>query len=226
MTGDTRADSRGTTARPRDFKSRSRAAFDRQARTYDSAGYGRHALRLQPAVLAALEPLPFSVLLDVGCGTGRLLEAVAAARPGLRLLGIDLSPEMLAVARERLGGATRAAGVAVDLHVADAEHLPFADGTAEVVTCVDSFHHYPDPAAALAEMHRVTRSGGALVIGEWHVGRFWRGLMNRLLPHTPSGDVRIYTPEEMATLAASAGYAVERSEPAGVRGQLLVALRP
>lgn len=202
----------------RDFKARSRTSFDEQAPTYDSSGYGRHARRLQRPVLDALDGLGFSAVLDVGCGTGLLLEAVAVARPAVRLLGIDLSPEMVAIARQRLGDAA-------DVRVADAELLPFDDAAVDLVTCVDSFHHYPDPGAALSEMRRVTRPGGALVIGEWHVAAVFRGMLNWILPRTPSGDVRIYRPDEMTSLVAAAGYAVERSEPAGVRGQLLVARR-
>ena len=51
----------------RDHKQRSRAAFDRQAPTYDTTGYGRHARRLHAEVVAAAESFPFTVVLDVGC---------------------------------------------------------------------------------------------------------------------------------------------------------------
>ncbi len=201
-----------------DFKRRSRDAFDRQARDYDTAPYGRHARRLQPDVLAAVEALDFRSLLDVGCGTGALLEAILSAHPGARAVGIDLSPEMLGVARERLGERAR-------LLAADAEHLPLGNEEVDLVVCVDSFHHYPDPRAALREMARVTRPDGRLVIGEWRVAAPLRQLMNALLPRMPGGDVRIYTCKELSELAASAGFSVRRCEPAGVRGQLLVALR-
>jgi ubiquinone/menaquinone biosynthesis C-methylase UbiE len=87
----------------RDFKARSRTAFDRQARDYDSAAYGRHARRLQADVLAAVETFTFAAVLDVGCGTGAILQAVLSAHPEVRGVGIDLSPEMLGVAREKLG---------------------------------------------------------------------------------------------------------------------------
>jgi ubiquinone/menaquinone biosynthesis C-methylase UbiE len=167
----------------------------------------------------ALGGIATDAVLDVGCGTGALLDIVLATRPGVRALGIDLSPEMIEVARERLGDRA-------DLRVADAEALPFPDGRVDLVVCVDSFHHYPHPAAALAEMRRVTRPGGALVLGDWYVGRLLRGLMNWLLPRMPSGDVRIYAPAELRALAAEAGYQVERCETAGVRAQLLVARRP
>jgi ubiquinone/menaquinone biosynthesis C-methylase UbiE len=203
----------------RDHKQKSRAAFDRQARDYDTKPYGRHARRLHSDIMAAVETFAFHDVLDLGCGTGATLAAIVAAHPDVRARGIDLSPEMVAVARERLGDGA-------DLQVADAEHLPLSDASVDLVTCVDSLHHYPDPATALAEMRRVTRPGGGLVLGEWHVAAPFRLLMNWLLPRMPEGDVRVYTAAELTGLASAAGYRVDRCVRAGVRGQLLVAHTP
>ncbi len=199
-------------------KERSRAAFDRQARDYDSKPYGRHARRLHDDVMAAVERFGFEAVLDVGCGTGVTLAAIAARRPDASLQGIDLSPAMIGVARERLGDGA-------DLRVADAEHLPLPDASVDLVTCVDSLHHYPQPHAALAEMYRVTRPGGGLVLGEWRVAAPFRQLMNWMLPRMPDGDVRIYTCHELVSLAEGAGYRPDGCVRAGVRGQLLVAVR-
>ncbi len=201
-----------------DHKRKSREAFDRQARDYDEAPYGRHARRLHGDVMAAVETFAFADVLDVGCGTGATLEAILQAHPRTRAWGVDLSEAMLGVARERLGGLAL-------LETADAERLPFRDGCMDLVTCVDSLHHYPEPAKALAEMHRVTRPGGGLVIGEWSVAAPARRLMNLLLPRLPGGDVRVYTPAELLALAEAAGYGELRCGAAGVRGQLLVARR-
>ncbi len=205
-----------TTAQSRAFKDKSRAAFDRQAPDYDTGMSGRHARRLHGDVLAALGGSDFDALLDVGCGTGLLLERVHELRPAARLAGVDLSEAMLDVAGRRLGGAA-------DLRLADAEHLPQPDGAVDAVVCVDSFHHYPDPAAALAEMRRVTRPGGALVLGEWRVAAPFRQLMNAVFPRMPEGDVRVYSGAELTALLEAAGYRVTRCARAGVRGQLLVA---
>jgi ubiquinone/menaquinone biosynthesis C-methylase UbiE len=209
----------------RDFKERSRAAFDHQAPTYDTSGYGRHARRLHAEVLAAVQSFPFKTVLDVGCGTGATLEAIVSAHPTVRAWGIDLSTEMIARARERLAAARERADGAVELQVADAERLPLADGTVDLVVCVDSLHHYPDPGAALRDMRRVTRPDGALVVGEWRLATPLRQLMNWLLPRMPEGDVRVYTGRELTALAEAAGYSAVRCAPAGVRGQLLVARR-
>ena len=131
-----------------DAKEKSRAAFDRQAARYDTAYFGAHARKLYPALLDQLEQLPRQRVLDVGCGTGELLRQMAARWPEGEYRGVDLSPEMVAIAREKLG---RAALVVQG----DSEHLPVPDGWAQVVVCSDSFHHYPDPEAALAEMARL-----------------------------------------------------------------------
>lgn len=207
----------------RDHKQRTRAAFDRQAPTYDTSGYGRHARRLHAEVMAAVESFPFAAVLDVGCGTGATLEAIVRTHPEAQAWGLDLSAEMIAKARERLAWVGEHAGGAVDLQVADAEHLPLADAAVDLVLCVDSLHHYPDAEAALREMRRVTRPGGRLVIGEWRLAAPLRQLMNWLLPRMPEGDVRVYTGRELTELAAAAGYSALRCGPAGVRGQLLVA---
>jgi ubiquinone/menaquinone biosynthesis C-methylase UbiE len=201
-----------------DAKSKSRAAFDRQAPAYDSTRLGQHARWLAPDVLAELERLQPKSLVDVGCGTGALLGAIVAARPGIRLYGIDLSPEMVALAQRRLGHQA-------DVTVADAETLPLADGGVDVVTCVDSFHHYPHPDAVLLEMWRVLRPGGWLVLAEWRLPAPMRRLMNSFIQRLPEGDVRVYSRVELCRLASAAGFGELGWRTAGRRGQLLVARR-
>lgn len=201
------------------YKRKSRAAYDRYAPRYDTDVSGRHARWLQPSVLAALEEIEFAAVLDVGCGTGALLEQILAARPSAAAHGIDISPGMLAVARARLGAAA-------DLRVADAEALPLADDSVDVVICVDSFHHYPRPELALAEMRRVLRTEGALVLGEWRVPAPLRRLMNAIIGKMPDGDVRIYSRAEIVALAQTAGFEVVSWSQAGRRAQLLVCRQP
>jgi SAM-dependent methyltransferase len=115
-----------------------------------------------PAYAMAVEaagPEPGDVALDVGCGTGRALPALAAAvGPSGRVIGLDCTRDMLAEARAK--GRHQAAA----LIQADARHLPLPDATAGVVFAAGLVHHLPDPAAGLAELARVTRPGGRLVL--------------------------------------------------------------
>ena len=84
----------------------------------------------------------------------------------------------------------------------DGERLPFPDGSFDLMTCCDSFHHYPDPRRAAEEFCRVLRPGGQVILCEyWQPGPV-RWLMNALLPYSSEGDVRIYSRRELAALDA------------------------
>jgi ubiquinone/menaquinone biosynthesis C-methylase UbiE len=98
-------------------------------------------------------------VLDVACGPG--IVACAVALQALHVTGIDLTPAMIAQARERQRNLKLNN---IDWHVGDATRLPFADGTFDVVLTRYSFHHMPDPAATLREMKRVCRKGGRVVV--------------------------------------------------------------
>jgi len=99
--------------------------------------------------------------LDVGCGTGRLLAAVHGAWPGLKLTGIDLSKPYLEEARRLIGRTAR-----VKLDEAAAEALPFADASLDLVVSSFLLHELPREirAKAIAEMARVLKPGGLIVI--------------------------------------------------------------
>jgi ubiquinone/menaquinone biosynthesis C-methylase UbiE len=99
-------------------------------------------------------------LLDVGCGTGRLLQQLALAHPNLRRFGVDLSPYYIEHAKAQLGEQTAA------LSTGNAEALAFAAESFDVVTSVFMFHELPLRARrqALAEMRRVAKPGALLVL--------------------------------------------------------------
>jgi len=151
----------------------SRPQFDPAATGYDPTLAGWHSRPLREAALRHIHRPVRGAVLDVGCGPGVLLATLAGENPDLRLAGIDLVPEMIRAAKDRLG--PRA-----DIRLGDANQLPWEDGRFDVVTCIDSFQHYLQPRAALAEIHRVLKSGGLLVIaGPWAppVARQWLNLL-------------------------------------------------
>ncbi|MFL5311708.1 MAG: class I SAM-dependent methyltransferase [Myxococcales bacterium] len=102
-------------------------------------------------------------LLDVACGTGHLLRMLGAALPGARLFGVDLSPHYLARARETLPRE-----LDVSLVCENAESLPFPDGHFDAATNVFLLHELPGEVGAriLAEMARVVRPGGLVVVAD------------------------------------------------------------
>ena len=176
------------------LRSRSRAAFDAQAATYDTGMQGEHARKLYPCVLAEVARAALGNLaprlLDLGCGTGALAELVLGEIPGAQLTCVDLSTRMVETARLRLGDRA-------DVLLADAERLPFHDSTFDVAWCNDSFHHYPDPERAVFQTWRVLVPGGTLVVGDVWQPALARALMNTWMPHSREGDVRIYSEAEM-----------------------------
>jgi len=100
-------------------------------------------------------------ILEVACGTGRTLAQIAATLPRHQYVGVDLSPFYLEKAREDLREVPE-----VTLLAENSEHLPFVDGYFDVVTSVYLFHELPRAARrrALAEMVRVLKPGGVLVV--------------------------------------------------------------
>ncbi len=104
-------------------------------------------------------------VLEVAIGTGRNLSRYPA---DVTITGIELSPAMLAIARQRAAGLGRD----VDLREGDAEHLPFDDASFDTVVCALSLCTIPSPVAAVGEMRRVLGPGGRLLLLD-HIGSTW-----------------------------------------------------
>ena len=117
-----------------------------------SGPIGRLIAATQERVIAGfLDPVAGRTVLDVGTGTGR--GAIALARRGAIVTGVDASQEMLDVARRQ----AEAAGVPVTFAREDAHRLPFADGAFDSVICLRVLMHTPDWRRSLAELCRVAR---------------------------------------------------------------------
>ena len=145
-------------------------------------------------------------VLEVAVGTGRNLPHYP---PVHSLTGIDLSPGMLAVARER----ARALGVDADLRTGNAEALEFGDAAFDTVVCTISLCNIPDYRAAIGEMYRVLKPGGRLVLID-HVAsdRAWvragQWLLEQVTRRT-SGDYQTRRP---LPLVEAQGFVVSHSQ--------------
>lgn len=122
----------------------------------------------EPAFAMAVSALGLpsgGTALDVGCGTGRALPLLqASVGASGRVIGVDLTPEMLAVAAAKGRGAANSRSAGPELVVADARRLPLGDAMFDGVLAAGLLTHLPDPAAGLAELARVTRPGGRLAL--------------------------------------------------------------
>jgi SAM-dependent methyltransferase len=128
---------------------------------------------------------PGMELLDVACGAGNA--TIPAARDGARVTGLDFSPDLLALARERAADAM----VEVDWVEGDAQEMPFDDARFDRV--ISTFGHMfaPDHRRTAAEMRRVCRPGGAIAVACWtpegSIGRMFRTIAE-LVPPPPGGE--------------------------------------
>lgn len=128
------------------------------------------------------------VVVDLGTGTGRILPQLS--RCAERIIAVDASPSMLEQARRRID----ASGIdGVDFRLGDLSHLPLHDAEVDAVVANMVLHHAPEPAQAVAEIHRVLRPGGKLLLGdflphgqEWMRERFadqWLGFSRSDISH-------------------------------------------
>jgi SAM-dependent methyltransferase len=134
--------------------------FTRQAVPFSTSPGIRDEEALQRLVEASGAG-PADTVLDVACGPG--LVVAAFARVARHVTGIDLTPAMIERARA-LAGERRLANVT--LSVGDARPLPYSDAAFSVVVSRFAFHHFLEPAAVLAEMVRVCRPGGRVVVAD------------------------------------------------------------
>ena len=162
----------------------SREGYATWAQTYD--GQGNRAIRAEDPVMAALlhelGPGAGRRAVDAGCGTGRHTEKLVAG--GWEAVGVDGSPEMLDVARERVPQA--------DLREGDLRELPVEDGSAALAVCALALSHLPD-LTAMAELGRILEPGGVLLLSIPHPVA--TGLLGaRAWCRTPVGE-RVQIPE-------------------------------
>lgn len=169
------------------------ARYDRKWATYIAATVRETLKRLPQAHKGRL--------LDVACGTGALLDAVSAVRPNMTLAGVDLTPEMLDVARQRLGSrASLACGTA--------DALPFRTAGFDIVVVANSFHFFQGPEDVLTEICRVLRPDGTLIITDWCDDYLTCRVCDRLLRLFDPAHHRIYGSDDCQALLARRGFEV------------------
>jgi ubiquinone/menaquinone biosynthesis C-methylase UbiE len=145
-------------------------------------------------------------VLEIAAGTARNL---AFYPPGVRLTGIELSPEMLAIGKRR----GKELGREIDLRLGDAQALDFSDRSFDTVVCMLSLCTVPDPARAVAEAYRVLRSGGRFLLLE-HVRSPRVGVraVQRLIDPLSVRFQADHVMREPLEYVEPAGFAVEKLE--------------
>ena len=181
-----------------------REGYAKWSRIYDAEGNALIAVEQRHAN-AILVGLRYHAVLDAATGTGR--HALNLARQGAAVTAFDESEEMLAVARRK----AQEAELGIDFRLASLnERLPFESARFDLVICALALCHVPNLAAAVQEFARIVKSGGHLLITDFHPDSvahgwrtiFWEGPVRYTLPNYPSGRADYLCAIETAGLCA------------------------
>ncbi len=180
--------------------------FDRWAATYDRSiaqplFFGPIHKKMLGMLTRAWAKNPPGSILDVGCGTGRLLRAVSVRWPEAQLFGVDPAPRMISEAARLNSSATFKPGMA--------ENLPFPDQSMDMVLTSLSFHHWVDHQQAVNEIARVLRPGGFFCLADhvFLVTKLW-------------GE-KVKSPREIRALMMNAGLTLRARRGMGIRFVLI-----
>ena len=151
----------------KDFVELSKKWFNKQAPVYDDTNtilYSKYGKISCENIYNYLKDKDYHKLLDIGCGTGYLINMLSKDY-NAEYIGLDLSPEMIKQAKSKnIKNAIFVEG--------RSDEIPFDDNTFNIVTCSQSFHHYPDTDKAMQEARRVLKPGGLYILSDTGVGFF------------------------------------------------------
>ncbi|HWB12970.1 MAG TPA: methyltransferase domain-containing protein [Pirellulales bacterium] len=177
-----------------------RRSYDRLAPTYDS----RWRKYIDATLALAIEPLELTGderVLDVACGTGELERRLFERWPALGVTGVDVSPNMLRHAAEKRTPAS--------LLATEAHRLPFDEASFDAVICANAFHYFRQPDKSLAEMRRVLRPEGRLVLVDWCDDYLSCKLCSFWLHWADPAFHRTYTKRACRRMVEQSGFVVE-----------------
>lgn len=179
-------------------KKRVLKTYNKKAKNFDHSKFIQYSHIVHDYIFNKFEFNKKHSILDLGCGTGELLFRLHKEKQP-KLAGIDISPEMIKIANEKIGQN-------IDLKIGDAEELPWDDNKFDFVLCTYSFHHYPRPQKSLLEVYRVLKPKGKFIIGDFWTPTPFRQLINLFSPFSKVGDVRIYSRSEMEYMLNDSGF--------------------
>jgi ubiquinone/menaquinone biosynthesis C-methylase UbiE len=178
------------------FLSNKKLLFDQWAFSYDWLFPSVIYQAIHKRLLEYVDLPERSNILDMGCGTGRLLDRLATEFPDLRGTGLDLSSNMLRIARRSNSHHPRLIYIE-----GNAESLPFGEGQFDAIFSTISFLHYLEPQQVLNEVARVLSPGGCFYLVDITTKK---DTAPQVLPISPRG-IRLYSPQQRELFGSSAG---------------------
>jgi len=150
--------------------------------TWMDGDYAEFCTYMEPGAIEILREWKIaqgSRFLDVGCGAGQLV--IPAARAGIKSTGVDIASNLIAHARDRASQE----GLTAQFDEGDAEQLPYADGSFDVVVSLFGAIFAPHPGKVASEMARVCRPGGRLLMANWTPNGMAGQMFRHIAKHVP-----------------------------------------
>lgn len=181
-----------------DFNQKSKAAYNQKAERFNDTLEGKITRRFHAFMLTGMMLRDGDIVLDIACGTGTLLSSLNQVK-AIKGCGIDISDQMIRVAAKN--------NPAMEFHVTDCEHIPFADSTFDLITVCTGYHHFPDVTAFSKAAYRVLKGGGSIFyIVEIRLPPIVRQISNLFVPLSKSGDIKMYSQKEIVRVLETAKF--------------------
>ncbi|MEA5509736.1 class I SAM-dependent methyltransferase [Crocosphaera sp. UHCC 0190] len=152
------------------------------------------------------EIAPQATVLDVACGTGEFERLLLDKNPTQKITGIDISEKMLTIARSKYQTYAN-----VELYEGSVHSLHFINHSFDVVISANAFHYFDKPQIALAEMKRVLKPNGKLIILDWSKDYLICRICDWILQIFDPAHQKCYTQAELHQLLVSAGFNIYRA---------------
>lgn len=182
-----------------------RQQYDQMSAIYDQR-WSQYISNTLNFLKAWAELAPTEKVLDVACGTGEFEQLILTEHSEQNMVGVDISEKMLAIAQQKLQAYPN-----VTLSLASAEHLPFADQSFDVIVSASAFHYFENPAIALAEMKRVLKPNGKIMILDWCKDYLLCRICDLILKVTDPAHQQCYTQAELHGFLTASGFDITRA---------------
>jgi ubiquinone/menaquinone biosynthesis C-methylase UbiE len=182
-----------------------REQYDQMSVVYDQR-WSHYISRTLQFLKAWAELSRTDKVLDVACGTGEFEQLILTEHSEQNMVGVDISERMLAIAQQKLQAYPN-----VTLSLASVVDLPFADQSFDVIVSASAFHYFENPAIALAEMKRVLKPNGKIIILDWCKDYLLCRICDLILKVTDPAYQQCYTQTEFHNFLTTSGFDITRA---------------
>lgn len=182
-----------------------RQQYNKVAARYDQR-WSTYVGKTLSFLKAWAETPPLATVLDVACGTGEFERLLLAEHPTQRMTGVDISERMLEIAVQKCSAYPNAS-----FCTAPATALPFTDHHFDMIVSANAFHYFDHPEAVLAEMKRVLKPDGKVVILDWCKDYLLCRVCDLVLQAFDPAYRGCYTQDEFHSLLTSSGFNMHRA---------------